>query len=161
MMQIIMNQAEIEAAITNYVTKKIQVSEDQEIKVELQATRGVNGYTATLDINTRLLDSGAEAPEPVKAVEPKATPKPTLGIKPKPKAAEPEPEYEPVADPEPENQDEDETTSTEVKQAYTGEDDGADDEVENTMATSSRDEEPPMNETAAPPRSIFSKKKTA
>jgi hypothetical protein len=39
-----LNQAEIEAAITNYVTQKIQVSEDQEIKVELQATRGVNGY---------------------------------------------------------------------------------------------------------------------
>lgn len=49
----------------------------------------------------------------------------------------------------------------ETHQAYTGEDDGADDEVQNTMAGGARDDEAPMNEEVATPtpapRSIFSK----
>lgn len=176
-MQIIMNQVEIETAITDFVSRQINISTDQEITIELQATRGANGYTATLGIMPRVEAQALEerderravlvkefaalSLEQKAAVEPKAEPKPvakaTLGIAPKAKGlllkaqAEAEVEAEAV---EPEV----------ATKAYTGEDDGADDEVENSMASSSREEEPPMNETvktsdAPPPRSIFSKSK--
>ena len=165
-MQIIMNQVEIETAITDFVSRQINISTDQEITIDLQATRGANGYTATLGIMPRVggaltTAEGTPAVEPTKAAEPvKVAPKPvakaTLGIAPKATGlllkahAEAEEEKAPEAEP---------------TQAYTGEDDGNDDEVANSMvADSTREEEPPMNETVAtasapPPRSIFSKAK--
>ena len=164
-MQIIMNQVEIETAITDFVSRQINISTDQEITIELQATRGANGYTATLGIMPRVggaptpaEDKGTPEKEPeAKAAEPKPITKATLGIASKAKGLLLKAQSEAEAEPE-------EASEAEPTQAYTGEDDGADDEVENTMASSSRDEEPPMNETvktsdAPPPRSIFSKAK--
>ena len=175
-MQIIMNQVEIETAITDFVSRQINISTDQEITIELQATRGANGYTATLGIMPRAEAQASEerderrtalvkeataislaqkTAEATKAAEPKPVAKATLGIaigakKPSGLLLKAQAEAE-ESDPEP-------------IQAYTGEDDGADDEVQNSMAPSSHDDEPPMNETvktadAPPPRSIFSKAK--
>lgn len=169
-MQIIMNQVEIETAITDFVSRQINISTDQEITIDLQATRGANGYTATLGImpraeaqaseerderRTALVKEATAISLEQKAAEPKPVAKATLGIaigskKPSGLLLKAQAEAE-ESDPEP-------------TQAYTGEDDGADDEVENSMASSSRDDEPPMNETvktadAPPPRSIFSKAK--
>ena len=157
----LVNQNEIEQAITAFITSQIQVADNQEISIELRAGRGPEGFTASLDINPRSEAQPAPtAPvaitEPAKAqikaeLQETATkiaatmaPKRTLGLSAKPKVApEPEPEVEAKA---------------EAKQAYTGEDDGAEDEVQNTM-TGDRPEEEPMNEAAAPaPRSIFSKR---
>jgi hypothetical protein len=160
-------------SVAAVITRQINISTDQEITIELQATRGANGYTATLGIMPRVGGApaaavDAPAAEPTKAAEPvKAAPKPfakaTLGIAPKATGlllkahAEADAEEETSSDPKP-------------TQAYTGEDDGDDaDEVENSMvADSTREEEPPMNEAVAetvktadapPPRSIFSKAK--
>ena len=159
------------------IARQINISTDQEITIDLQATRGANGYTATPGIMPRAGGAGVGAKntemspaaqreqvesaiKATKAAEPKAEPKPvakaTLGIAPKATGlllkahAEAEEEKAPEAEP---------------TQTYTGEDDGNDDEVANSMvADSTREEEPPMNETVAtaaapPPRSIFSKAK--
>jgi hypothetical protein len=142
-----------------------------QITIELRAGRGVDGYTATLDIVPRdavvVAREAVPVVEETKVAEPKQlakitlTPKTSLSGLMKPKAvveAEAEPkkpsglllkahaeaeaaEAEAEVDP--------------VPTAYTGEDDG-----ENSMVSSSRDDEAPMNEAPAPvPRSIFSKVK--
>ena len=49
-MQITLIQAEIEAAITNFVTSQVNVKPEMRIDVDLTATRGANGFTATIDI---------------------------------------------------------------------------------------------------------------
>ena len=49
-MQITLIQAEIEAAITNFVTSQVNVRPEMRIDVDLTATRGANGFTATIDI---------------------------------------------------------------------------------------------------------------
>lgn len=49
-MQIILVQAEIEKAIRNYVNSKVQVNEGQDIRIDLSASRGPEGFRATIDI---------------------------------------------------------------------------------------------------------------
>lgn len=49
-MQIILVQAEIEKAIRNFVNSKVQVNEGQDIRIELSASRGPEGFRATIDI---------------------------------------------------------------------------------------------------------------
>lgn len=49
-MQITLVQAEIEAAIINFVTSQVNVKPEMRIDVDLTATRGANGFTATIDI---------------------------------------------------------------------------------------------------------------
>ena len=49
-MQITLIQSEIEAAITNFVTSQVNVRPEMRIDVDLTATRGANGFTATIDI---------------------------------------------------------------------------------------------------------------
>lgn len=49
-MQIILIQAEIEAAIRNYVNSKVKVAEGQDIRIDLAASRGPEGFRATIDI---------------------------------------------------------------------------------------------------------------
>lgn len=49
-MQITLVQAEIEAAITNFVTSQVNIRAEMRIDVDLSATRGANGFTATIDI---------------------------------------------------------------------------------------------------------------
>jgi hypothetical protein len=48
--QIIIVQAEIETAIRNHILSQINVREGMEISVDLAATRGAEGFKATIDI---------------------------------------------------------------------------------------------------------------
>jgi hypothetical protein len=95
-MQISIAQAEIEEAIEKHVREQVAVREDQQVKIDLKATRGPEGYQAIIDIV-----SAVEEPAPKKASTraSHASPKST-GIKdavaaakvtktPDPKAAEP------------------------------------------------------------------------
>ena len=56
-MQITLVQHEIETAIKDFINKRIRVNEGQEIRVDLAATRGAEGFKATIDI----LDEGEVA----------------------------------------------------------------------------------------------------
>lgn len=49
-MQITIVQAEIELAIKNYIMSQITVNENQDINIQLKATRGDEGYQAIIDI---------------------------------------------------------------------------------------------------------------
>jgi hypothetical protein len=49
--QCIIHQVEIERAIREYIENKFSVSEGQTITLQLAATRGAKGYTATIDIS--------------------------------------------------------------------------------------------------------------
>ena len=49
-MQIILVQAEIETAIRNYVNSKVKVNEGQDIRIDLSASRGPEGFRATIDL---------------------------------------------------------------------------------------------------------------
>ena len=49
-MQIILVQAEIETAIRKYVNSKVKVNEGQDIRIDLSASRGPEGFRATIDI---------------------------------------------------------------------------------------------------------------
>ena len=48
-MQIILVQAEIETAIRNYVNSKVKVNEGQDIRIDLSASRGPEGFRANID----------------------------------------------------------------------------------------------------------------
>lgn len=74
-MQIILVQAEIEKAIRNYVNSKVQVNEGQDIRIDLSASRGPEGFRATIDIVDVTTTASAifvPAPAP-KAAAPKVT----------------------------------------------------------------------------------------
>jgi hypothetical protein len=73
-MQIIINEAEIKLAIRNHILAQISVNNEREIKVDLKATRGDAGYTATIDIVDPTEETVQEAPTP--EVEVKKTPTP-------------------------------------------------------------------------------------
>lgn len=49
-MQIILVQAEIEKALTDYVLGMISIRDDQQITIDLSATRGTDGFKALIDI---------------------------------------------------------------------------------------------------------------
>lgn len=49
-MQITLTQAEIEQAISNFVTEQVNIREGHTLDIELKAGRGPEGYTATIDI---------------------------------------------------------------------------------------------------------------
>ena len=51
-MRIIIVQSEIEIAIRNHVLTQIVVKEGQKISIEFKNTRGEDGFTAEVDINT-------------------------------------------------------------------------------------------------------------
>lgn len=61
-MKFILDQNEIETALKNYTNTLINLSTNATISIELKATRGDNGYTATVDVNT-----GPVAEVPVEA----------------------------------------------------------------------------------------------
>jgi len=67
-MQLILPQSELEQAIKNYVNDLMNVKDGAELCIDLRAGRGVDGFTATVDI----IKSGTAAP--VKTVVPMATP---------------------------------------------------------------------------------------
>ena len=63
-MQIILIQAEIEVAIRNYVNSKVKIAAGQDIRIELSASRGPEGFRANIDI--------VDAEVPVEAYSPRA-----------------------------------------------------------------------------------------
>ena len=79
-MQINLNEADIIEAIEEHVRKKVNFDADVEVVIDLKATRGPEGFTATIDL-------GSPAPKatPEKATRAPRTPK---------TAPEPEPEKE-------------------------------------------------------------------
>lgn len=102
-MQITINQAEIEEAIRDFVTRKLTVNAGQRIDIELKATRGDEGYTAIIDIvDAEPTSTGiAQVAAEVKAERTPAAPAPKAE-RPKAvtKAAALKPAAEPVAEPE-------------------------------------------------------------
>lgn len=52
-MQIIINQAEIEQAISQFVLGQMSIHENMEMKIDLRATRGDSGYTAEIIVIAR------------------------------------------------------------------------------------------------------------
>jgi hypothetical protein len=72
-MQIIIIQSEIEQAIRDYVNARLKVADGNEIIIDLAATRGDKGFTATIDI---VAQSGQAAPAPTPAPAPAVDPAP-------------------------------------------------------------------------------------
>ena len=67
-MQIILPQSELEQAITDYVHGIMNIKDGNTMTIDLKAGRGLDGFTATVDI----VKSGT--PVPAKTVVPAATP---------------------------------------------------------------------------------------
>ena len=63
-MQIILIQAEIEVAIRNYVNSKVKIAAGQDIRIDLSASRGPEGFRANIDI--------VDTEVPVEAYSPRA-----------------------------------------------------------------------------------------
>lgn len=61
-MQIILIQAEIEVAIRNYVNSKVKIAADQDIRIDLSASRGPEGFRANIDIVDALVSVTAYSP---------------------------------------------------------------------------------------------------
>lgn len=68
-MQITLVQSEIEQAIKDYIHSQIKVRDGMEIKIDLSATRGADGFKATIDI----VESNAASPAPAAVVDPVKT----------------------------------------------------------------------------------------
>ena len=73
-MQIIIVQSEIETAIRNHILSLIDVKEGARIDIDLSATRGADGFKATIDI----VSGDAVKPEPTKAAAPAEEPAPQV-----------------------------------------------------------------------------------
>lgn len=59
-MIIILNQAQIEQALSDYIHARIVVQDGMQLDIDLKATRGETGMTATIEINP--IADAAEAP---------------------------------------------------------------------------------------------------
>ena len=114
-MQITIAQAEIELAITDFITSQINIREGMRIDVDISATRGVNGFTAIIDIVSNktprkqkdgtvvVPQQDAVTSEPVNtgSIPEKGDPKPALIDRPAPVSIAVEPaKEEPVKAPE-------------------------------------------------------------
>jgi hypothetical protein len=74
-MQIIIVQAEIEAAIRAHIEQQVSIKEGMEITIDLRSTRGDAGFTANIDIVPAAQNkakAAAPAPTPAPAFTPKA-----------------------------------------------------------------------------------------
>ena len=58
-MQVTITQTEIENAILEYMNKRISISADSEVSVDIKSTRGADGFTAIIDIIDNLEDHAA------------------------------------------------------------------------------------------------------
>ena len=99
-MQLILPQSDLEQAIKDYVNDLVNIKEGTIIEIDLKAGRGLDGFTATVDINK------LGTPSAPKTVVPAATPLPAqtpvaAPVKPIPRAT-PVPVPETVADHKPE-----------------------------------------------------------
>lgn len=84
-MQIKLVQVEVETAIREYVAKRLTLAAGTDVKIDLSATRGADGITATIDLvepgassakvtqNVQSAEKPAQAAAPVKATQPAAT----------------------------------------------------------------------------------------
>ena len=103
-MQINLNEADIIEAIEEHVRKKVNFDADVEVVIDLKATRGPEGFTATIDL-------GSPAPKatPEKATRaprtPKAAPEPEPAQEAPQEAAEQPPAETPAGVPVDENGD--------------------------------------------------------
>ena len=105
-MQIILIQAEIEVAIRNYVNSKVKIAAGQDIRIDLSASRGPEGFRANIDIvdaevpveaySPRTATTAAPKTAAVEADEPTPTPTPKKKATPAQLEAEAE---EPAAPP--------------------------------------------------------------
>ena len=59
-MQIILEEHEIKAALVAYANSIVQLKDDQEIDIEMKAGRGENGYSATLNVTTKVQASSTK-----------------------------------------------------------------------------------------------------
>lgn len=95
-MQIILVQSEIEQAITQYIADKMTIAEGVDISIDLKATRGSEGFQATVDLTT----APVAVPEPVMAAVPAPTApmvrRPRVITRPAQPPAEPEAQETPV-----------------------------------------------------------------
>lgn len=94
-MRITLVQAEIDQAIVNYINSQVNVKDGMSITVDLSATRGENGFTATIDIvhanSPRITRDVPAKTIPVTVVEPtKETVKPVELATPTPLVAYPQ-----------------------------------------------------------------------
>ena len=77
-MQIIFDEDDIKTALANHATSMVTVKEDMEITIDMKAGRGDNGYSATLNIQPKVVAAPAKAgtkttQKPAADVSPKAT----------------------------------------------------------------------------------------
>ena len=70
-MQIILIQAEIEVAIRNYVNSKVKIAAGQDIRIDLSASRGPEGFRANIDIVDALVPVEAYSPHTATTAAPK------------------------------------------------------------------------------------------
>ena len=70
-MQIILIQSEIEVAIRNYVNSKVKIAADQDIRIDLSASRGPEGFRANIDIVDALVPVEAYSPRAATTAAPK------------------------------------------------------------------------------------------
>ena len=104
-MQIILIQAEIEVAIRNYVNSKVKIAAGQDIRIDLSASRGPEGFRANIDIVDAEVPVEAYSPRTATTASPKTAvveadePTPTPKKKAAPAQLEAEVE-EPAATPE-------------------------------------------------------------
>lgn len=90
-MQIILPQSELEQAITDYVHGIMNIKDGNTMTIDLKAGRGLDGFTATVDI----VKSGT--PVPAKTVVPAATPVTAPIVTPTKVTPRPPAKEEPVA----------------------------------------------------------------
>ena len=92
-MQIILIQAEIEVAIRNYVNSKVKIAAGQDIRIDLSASRGPEGFRANIDIVDAEVHVEAYSPRAATTAAPKTAvaeadePGPAPAPTPKKKAA--------------------------------------------------------------------------
>ena len=124
-MQIILIQAEIEVAIRNYVNSKVKIAADQDIRIDLSASRGPEGFRANIDIVDALVPIETYNPHETTTTTPKTTvveadePTPTPTPKKKAAPAQLEAEVEEPAAPSTEKVAVDEPSAQEQEQVST------------------------------------------
>lgn len=116
-MQLILPQSELEQAIKNYVNDLMNVKDGTELSIDLKAGRGLDGFTATVDIiksgmaiPAKTVVPAAVIPAPVPVAAPvKVTPRPVA-------KEEPVAEEKPAEDTSVANKSEQQEAASEAKE---------------------------------------------
>ena len=116
-MQLILPQSELEQAIKNYVNDLMNVKDGTELSIDLRAGRGLDGFTATVDIikagtamPAKTVVPAAVIPAPVPVAAPvKVTPRPAA-------KEEPVAEEKPTEDTSVANKSEQQEAASEAKE---------------------------------------------